>query len=115
MSQPDTTAPGAYTVIETVRGERTYLTPPDYVNDEAINLTENSRKVLERRYLRRDLDGSLLETPAGMFYRVAYHVAAGGRATRRRPRAGRATSFMTSSRNIASSPTAPPSRARARR
>ncbi len=76
MAQPAATAPGAHTVIENVRGERTYITPPDYVDDDAIRLTENSRKVLERRYLRRDLDGALLETPAGMFYRVAYHVAA---------------------------------------
>ena len=29
---------------------------------------------MERRYLRRDLNGDLLETPAGMFYRVAYHI-----------------------------------------
>ncbi len=66
---------GASTVIENVAGQRMALTPPDYVDDNKIALTENSRKVLERRYLRRDLDGSLLETPSGMFYRVAYHVA----------------------------------------
>ena len=64
-----------HTVIETVKGERRQLTCPDYVSDAAINLSENSIKVLEKRYLRRDLDGSYLETPAGMFYRVAYHVA----------------------------------------
>ena len=63
------------TVIENVKGERVYLACPDYVSDTAINLSENSVKVLEKRYLRRDYDGSLLETPAGMFYRVAYHIA----------------------------------------
>lgn len=68
-------AHGASTVIENVAGERVALVPPDYVDESKIALTENSRKVLERRYLRRDLNGSLLETPAGMFYRVAYHVA----------------------------------------
>ncbi len=74
--QPDA-QPGApaHTVIETVKGERTYLTCPPYVSDAAIQLSENSVKVLEKRYLRRDYDGSLLETPAGMFYRVAYHIA----------------------------------------
>ncbi|HAJ34144.1 MAG TPA: adenosylcobalamin-dependent ribonucleoside-diphosphate reductase [Chloroflexi bacterium] len=70
----DASAP-VHTVIETVKGERHLLTCPPYVSDAAINLSENSIKVLEKRYLRRDLDGSYLETPAGMFYRVAYHIA----------------------------------------
>ena len=64
-----------HTVIETVKGERNPISCPRYVSDAAINLSENSIKVLEKRYLRRDYDGSYLETPAGMFYRVAYHVA----------------------------------------
>jgi ribonucleoside-diphosphate reductase alpha chain len=64
-----------HTVIENVKGERVYLACPDYVSDAAINLSENSIKVLEKRYLRRDYDGSYLETPAGMFYRVAHHIA----------------------------------------
>jgi len=68
-------AHGAFTVIENTKGNRQVLTPPDYVNDAAVNLPENSVKVLEKRYLRRDIDGSLLETPAGMFYRIAYHIA----------------------------------------
>jgi ribonucleoside-diphosphate reductase alpha chain len=66
---------GATTVIENVAGQRVALTPPDYVDESKINLTENSRKVLERRYLRRDIEGKLLETSAGMFYRIAYHMA----------------------------------------
>jgi len=66
---------GATTVIENVAGQRVTLTPPDYVDESKINLTDNSRKVLERRYLRRDIDGKLLETSAGMFYRIAYHIA----------------------------------------
>ncbi len=66
---------GAYTVIENVKGERQPLTPQAYVSDERIRLSENSVKVLEKRYLRRDLNGALLETPAGMFYRIAYHMA----------------------------------------
>ena len=64
-----------HTVIETVKGVRNLLTCPPYVSDAAINLSENSIKVLEKRYLRRDFDGTYLETPAGMFYRVAYHIA----------------------------------------
>ena len=68
-------APRPHTVIENVKGERFPLTCPDYVDDASINLSDNSIKVLEKRYLRRDYDGSLLESPAGMFYRVAYHIA----------------------------------------
>jgi adenosylcobalamin-dependent ribonucleoside-diphosphate reductase len=64
-----------YTVIENEKGKRVRLDPPAYVSDEAINLPPNAVKVLEKRYLRRDLDGTLLETPAGMFYRLAYHIA----------------------------------------
>jgi ribonucleoside-diphosphate reductase alpha chain len=67
---------GPRTVIENEKGKRIYLDQlPDYVSDEAINLPANSIKVLEKRYLRKDLDGTLLETPAGMFYRIAYHLA----------------------------------------
>ena len=39
---------GAHTVIEQVKGDRQPLTPPDYVNDASINLSENSVKVLEK-------------------------------------------------------------------
>ncbi len=66
---------GAYTVTETVKGQRNLLTPPSYVDDATVALSENSVKVLEKRYLRRDMDGTLLETPAGMFYRIAWHMA----------------------------------------
>ncbi|HBS60712.1 MAG TPA: ribonucleotide reductase, partial [Firmicutes bacterium] len=38
-------------------------------------LSENALKVLARRYLRRDETGGLIEDPAGMFQRVATHVA----------------------------------------
>ena len=75
----DASAPGApprpFTVIENVKGQRIPITPPAYVDDAAIALSPNSIKVLEKRYLRRDIHGNLLETPAGMFYRLAYHLA----------------------------------------
>jgi ribonucleoside-diphosphate reductase alpha chain len=48
---------------------------PDYVRDDRIALSENSREVLRRRYLRKGLDGKPIETPAQMFYRVARHIA----------------------------------------
>jgi len=41
----------------------------------AIVLSENSRQVLQKRYLRKGLDGSSIETVEGMFRRVAHTVA----------------------------------------
>ncbi len=42
---------------------------------ERIELSANSLRVLARRYLRKDLEGKIIESPAQMFRRVAYHVA----------------------------------------
>ena len=42
---------------------------------EEIHLSENSRQVLKKRYLRKGLDGQPIETIAGMFRRVAHAVA----------------------------------------
>jgi ribonucleoside-diphosphate reductase alpha chain len=39
------------------------------------NLTDNARKVLVKRYVRRGDDGQPAETVEEMFWRVAYHVA----------------------------------------
>ncbi|MQG18724.1 MAG: vitamin B12-dependent ribonucleotide reductase [SAR202 cluster bacterium] len=40
-----------------------------------MNLTENSRIVLEKRYLRKNSDGEIIETPEEMFERVASAIA----------------------------------------
>jgi ribonucleoside-diphosphate reductase alpha chain len=38
-------------------------------------LTENAMTVLERRYLKKDLQGNVIETPEEMFHRVAKNIA----------------------------------------
>jgi ribonucleoside-diphosphate reductase alpha chain len=43
--------------------------------DEETDLSLNALKVLEKRFLRKDQDGGLLETPSQMFKRVASNVA----------------------------------------
>ncbi|WP_425449356.1 vitamin B12-dependent ribonucleotide reductase [Dethiothermospora halolimnae] len=40
-----------------------------------MSLTENAIKVLERRYLKKDLEGNVIETPDEMFKRVSKHIA----------------------------------------
>lgn len=47
---------------------RVQLTP-------GINLTENAIRVLERRYLKKDEDGEVIETAQELFRRVAKHIA----------------------------------------
>jgi ribonucleoside-diphosphate reductase alpha chain len=52
------------------------LHTPEIPEDLAvIELTENAREVLMRRYIRRADDGSPGETIEELFWRVAYHVA----------------------------------------
>ena len=50
-------------------------TPPFPEDAQSIDLTENSKQVLARRYLRHGKDGNPVETIDEMFWRVAYHVA----------------------------------------
>lgn len=40
-----------------------------------MNLSKNALKVLEKRYLTKDINGKVVETPEEMFKRVAHHVA----------------------------------------
>ncbi|RPI77804.1 MAG: hypothetical protein EHM41_26505, partial [Chloroflexi bacterium] len=50
-------------------------TPPLPADLPVVDLTENARQVLRRRYVRRGPDGKSAETEEEMFWRVAYHVA----------------------------------------
>ncbi len=45
------------------------------INQRSPDLTENSRVVLQRRYLSKDRQGKVLEEPDGMFRRVANNLA----------------------------------------
>jgi len=46
-----------------------------FVRKGKLVLSANARTVLERRYLRKDLNGKIIETPEEMFRRVAKHIA----------------------------------------
>lgn len=51
-------------------------TPPMPSGVRTVELSENARTVLMKRYIRRGEDGLPCETVEEMFWRVAYHVAA---------------------------------------
>jgi ribonucleoside-diphosphate reductase alpha chain len=59
----------------TVSKKKTLTTPPVSTDLPGVELTENARQVLERRYVRRGEDGNPAETVEEMFWRVAYHIA----------------------------------------
>lgn len=71
-------------MLETARSEvgvksgyrRPTETPPIPPGVRAVELSENARTVLMKRYIRRGEDGLPCETVEEMFWRVAYHVAA---------------------------------------
>jgi len=42
---------------------------------EELNLSDNARMVLKKRYLIKDSNGKVIETPEQMFKRVAHHIA----------------------------------------
>ncbi len=50
-------------------------TPPMPDTIKPVDLTENARQVLVRRYVRRGPDGKPAESVEEMFWRVAYHVS----------------------------------------
>ncbi len=44
-------------------------------HSKKFNISENCLKVLEKRYLKKDVDGKIIETPGEMFSRVASYIA----------------------------------------
>ena len=56
--------------------QRTKTIQPMITPPAEIQISENGRQVLQKRYLRKGLDGQPIETIEGMFRRVAHAVAA---------------------------------------
>jgi ribonucleoside-diphosphate reductase alpha chain len=67
MSSVAEAKPGSEKTDSDAKGLTTGLQP--------IDISENSRKVLEKRYLKKDLDSNPIETPEDMFWRVSQNIA----------------------------------------
>jgi ribonucleoside-diphosphate reductase alpha chain len=62
--------------VEVLDGKKNGYQRPSMPGDLIqVDLPENARTVLEKRYLRKGEDGIPIETVEEMFWRVAYHVA----------------------------------------
>ena len=51
------------------------MAKPEVKSVSGVSLTENALRVLERRYLKKDAKGQVVETPEDMFHRVASAIA----------------------------------------
>src|SRR4030042_610426 len=56
--------------------EATTEAKPKVQSSPSINISKNALQVLERRYLKKDKEGQVIETPEEMFRRVAHAIAA---------------------------------------
>ena len=68
-------------------------------------LSENARIIMEKRYLRKDEEGSPLETPEDLFGRVAQAIALGEKEGQRELWEGRFFDLLASLRFLPNSPT----------
>ena len=82
-------------------------TPPLPADLPPVELTDNARQVLVRRYVRRGEDGKPAESVEEMFWRVAYHVAKVEKGWNGAPmkRAREFYSLLTSKKFFPNSPT----------
>jgi ribonucleoside-diphosphate reductase alpha chain len=55
--------------------ETTTVVQPQSQTSSGINISENALRVLEKRYLKKDKEGKVVETPEDMFHRVAAAIA----------------------------------------
>ena len=71
----------------------------------ALALSDNARVILEQRYLRKDADDNPIETPEGLFRRVARAIAEGEAAGMRVEWENRFYDLLTSLKFLPNSPT----------
>jgi len=73
---PEAAAEETATEAQEVRPVVQHNVTSSSTSRDTLNLTENARHVLERRYLKKDKQGNIVETAEEMFHRVARAIAA---------------------------------------
>ena len=73
--------------------------------EDGLTLSDNARVILEQRYLRKDSEGNAVETPSGLFRRVASAVAEGESEPLRTVWENRFYELLTSLKFLPNSPT----------
>ena len=92
-------------VTESLGRKTNGLTHGNGASPEVLELSENARTVLEKRYLRKDDDGNSIETPVELFHRVAHAVAQGEDEDVRQVWEDRYFEYLTSLKFLPNSPT----------
>jgi len=97
----------AIQTVDSIQENGLLPTPPLPADLAQVDLTENARQVLIRRYVRRAKNGEPAESVEGMFWRVAYHVAVSERLWNGdvMERAAQFYELLTSKRFFPNSPT----------
>ena len=73
------TKASSYDERESMSGNNSQESLKERLTGKKVTLSDNARTVLEKRYLKKDENGKVIETPEEMFFRVAENIASAER------------------------------------
>ena len=75
LARQDLSSSQIQAIVKEIMTEEEFFPQASSLVVSGIKLSDNALKVLERRYLKRDDTGRVIETPQELFRRVARHIA----------------------------------------
>ena len=96
-----------YSFLHPLKSEEIELNQTDNSNEGApfAKLSDNAKLIIEKRYLRRDKDGNLIEDHQDLFHRVANSISLGERKAKRKSWKNDCLELLTSLKFLPNSPT----------